>query len=59
MVVGRKDVVSTLAALDADVTTYSATGLKGNTFYYFRVKAVNLFGESAFSNVTKIRTPRK
>jgi tartrate-resistant acid phosphatase type 5 len=50
---------SILAALDVNATSYSVTGLKGNNFYYFRVEAVNQFGESPFSNLLKIRTPRK
>jgi predicted phage tail protein len=50
---------STLALLDMNLTSYSATGLKGNSFYYFRVQAVNQFGESPFSNLLKIRAPHK
>jgi uncharacterized delta-60 repeat protein len=34
----------------ADVTTYDDSGLAGNTLYYYRVRATNASGDSAYSN---------
>ncbi|MDI6791578.1 MAG: fibronectin type III domain-containing protein [bacterium] len=41
---------SVIAILPANITTYTDSGLSLNTFYYYRVKAYNDFGESAYSN---------
>ena len=42
----------------ADVMTHAKTGLANSTFYYFRVKAVNAFGASAWSNVLRFAAQR-
>lgn len=39
-----------IAALGADVTSYSNTGLSHNTAYYYRVRAYNVEVNSAWSN---------
>jgi thermitase len=48
-----------VATLGANATTYSDTGLNSFTFYYYRVRAFNSAGNSAYSNVAKVRTARK
>jgi hypothetical protein len=45
-----------LGPVGANVTTYSATGLSRNTRYYFRVRAWNSLGYSAYSNTANIKT---
>lgn len=42
----------------ANVTTFADTGLLRNTRYYYRVRAFNSAGNSAFSNVVNTRTLR-
>lgn len=42
---------TTIATTAADVTSYDDTGLTVDTQYYYRVRAVNANGESAWSNV--------
>jgi hypothetical protein len=49
----------TTITLAANTTSYSKTGLAKSTFYYFRVKAVNAYGSSAWSSVLKIRSAAK
>ncbi len=44
--------------LAADVTTYVNSGMPLNTAYWYRVRAVNPAGTSAWSNVFGIRTPQ-
>jgi fibronectin type 3 domain-containing protein len=46
--------VTTVAA---GVTSFSNTGLSGGTRYYYRVRAVNSTGASAYSNVASVTTP--
>ena len=47
-----------IATVGANVTTYSATGLTANTRYYYRVRAYNAVGNSAYSNKASARTAR-
>lgn len=46
-----------IATLEADVTTYSDTGLSGDTTYYYRVRAYNDAGDSSYSNEDSAATP--
>ncbi|MHC4742999.1 MAG: fibronectin type III domain-containing protein [Planctomycetota bacterium] len=41
-----------------DVTSYSDTTAKKNTLYYYRVRATNAYGDSAYSNEASARTPK-
>lgn len=45
-----------IASPGANVTTYASTGLRRNRLYYFRVRAYNGVGNSAYSNVASART---
>jgi subtilisin family serine protease len=47
---------SQVATVGANVTTYTSGGLKRNATYYFRVRAYNGIGNSAYSNVASTRT---
>jgi hypothetical protein len=40
-----------IATVGPNIRTYSATGQKPNKIYYFRVRAFNLSGNSAYSNI--------
>lgn len=42
--------------LSANTTTYSATGLSAATTYYFRVRAANTAGNSAYANTANATT---
>ena len=42
---------SLITTTAANVTTYTNTGLTGNTKYYYKVSAVNASGESNFTNI--------
>jgi hypothetical protein len=41
---------SQIATLGANVTSYQDTGLTPNTTYYYRIRAYNSYGDSAYSN---------
>jgi hypothetical protein len=41
-----------------DVTFYSDTNVKKNTLYYYRVRATNAYGDSAYSNEASAKTPK-
>jgi hypothetical protein len=54
---GAGGTYSEIATLAADVTTYSDTGLSGDTTYYYRVRAYNAAGDSSYSNEDSAATP--
>lgn len=41
-----------------NITTFSNKGLKDETTYYFRVRALNAIGYSGYSNVAVVTTPK-
>ncbi|MDX1501527.1 MAG: family 16 glycosylhydrolase [Thermoanaerobaculia bacterium] len=45
-----------IATVGADVTAYSDTGLAAATSYDYRVRATNVYGDSAYSNVASATT---
>jgi len=47
-----------IATVGANVGTYSDTGLAGNTWYRYRVRASNAAGDSAYSNTAVAKTPK-
>jgi hypothetical protein len=47
-----------VGSVGANLRTYNATGLKSNTIYYFRVRAFNGFGNSAYTSTIGVRTLR-
>jgi hypothetical protein len=47
-----------IATVGPNVRNYSATGLSANKLYYFRVRAYNSLGNSAYSNTASARTLR-
>jgi hypothetical protein len=48
-----------IATVGANVTSYSNTGLTGNTRYRYRVRAFNLSGNSGYTNIVTVRTPKR
>jgi hypothetical protein len=48
---------SQIATVGANVTSFSNTGLSPDTGYYYRVRAYNFYGNSAYSNVASAATP--
>jgi len=50
---------SPIATVSAGVTSYQDTGLTPNKTYYYRVRAYNGNGDSAYSNTASAKTPRK
>ncbi len=48
-----------IATVGASVKTYQSTGLSANKTYYYRVRAHNAGGNSAYSNIAKAKTPRR
>lgn len=53
---GAGGTYSQIASLAAGVTGYSDSGLSGSTLYYYRVRAHNTAGDSAYSNVASATT---
>ena len=47
-----------IAVIGANVTSLSDTGLASNKKYYYRVRAYNGAGVSAYSNTASAKTPR-
>ncbi len=47
---------SQIGSVGANVTNYSSTGLNPGTLYYFRVRAFNSYGNSAYSNTANATT---
>jgi hypothetical protein len=47
-----------IAQVGANTTSYSNTGLSGNTRYRYRVRAFNGGGNSGYSNIAAVRTLR-
>lgn len=47
-----------VATLGANATSYYFTGLKSNTSYYFRVRAYNTSGSSAYTTTLTAKTLR-
>jgi|GEM_PF-3398401 len=58
----KKSVLSTwevVATLPANLTSFSDTSVRKGTTYDYRVKATNTLGESAYSNIVTVTTPKK
>jgi hypothetical protein len=47
-----------IAQVGPNVTTFANTGLARNKFYRYRVRAFNASGNSAYSNIADVRTPK-
>ncbi|HDK81771.1 MAG TPA: M6 family metalloprotease domain-containing protein, partial [Nitrospirae bacterium] len=47
---------SQIASVGVNVTTFPSTGLSASTEYYYRVRAYNLVGDSAYSNEANATT---
>jgi hypothetical protein len=47
-----------IATVGADVTSYSDTTVRKGTTYYYRVRATNASGDSAYSNEADATTPK-
>jgi hypothetical protein len=45
-----------IATVGANITTYSNTGLSASTKYYYRIRATNSLGDSAYSNTASATT---
>jgi hypothetical protein len=49
-----------IAQVGANVTNFpNTTGLSGNSWYRYRVRAFNGSGNSAYSNTISVKTPRR
>lgn len=54
--IGASGTYSQIATVGANVTSYSNTGLSAGTTYYYRVRAYNSYGDSAYSNEASATT---
>jgi predicted phage tail protein len=54
----NKSTWTQVGTVGANVRTYNATGLKSNTTYYFRVRAYNSYGNSAYTSTIGVKTLR-
>jgi hypothetical protein len=54
---GAAGTYAEIATVGANVTSYSSTGLVVNTTYFYRVRAFNTGGNSAYSNEANATTP--
>jgi fibronectin type 3 domain-containing protein len=54
---GSNGTYSQIALVDANVTSFSDTGLSNGTQYFYRVRATNSGGDSAYSNEANATTP--
>ncbi len=48
-----------VGSVGANTNTFQSTGLQANKTYYFRVKAFNISGNSAYSNAASARTKKR
>ncbi|MGH7453549.1 MAG: fibronectin type III domain-containing protein, partial [bacterium] len=53
---GPSGTYTEIAAVGANVTIYSSTGLEANKQYFYRVRAYNTVGHSAYSNQVNVTT---
>ena len=56
---GKCRIFVLIASPGEDVISYADVGLLPGTQYTYRVRAVNLVGDSAYSNTVKAKTPRR
>lgn len=56
---GSAGTYGVIATLAANTTAYANTGLSGGKTYFYRVKATNAGGSSAYSNEVSATTPKK
>jgi len=54
---GVNGVYSQVALVDANVTNFADTGLSNGTQYFYRVRATNSAGDSAYTNEANATTP--
>ncbi len=53
---GPSGTYTEIAAVGANVTSYSSTGLEASSQYFYRVRAYNTVGHSAYSNEANVTT---
>ncbi|MFY0255804.1 fibronectin type III domain-containing protein [Chitinophaga sp. 30R24] len=50
---------SIIATTNANANTYTDTALQANTAYYYKIRAIGLYGESAYTTVANTTTPAR